>query len=334
MAMLAILILPLMILGWTAIAVVYPTAVASMANAGPHGFSEVLYAFSSQTANNGSAFGGLTGHILFYNLAGAVSMFIGRFWMIRAGDGDCRIACSEKDGGGLERHLPDHQRAFRRAARRRDPHRRRSHLLPCARARAHRRASRDAGRQRVLERTFGVIPMETIKGCASALPATALLDPAIVVPAIGQAFVKLDPRTLAKNPVMFVLEMVTLLTTVLLTRDIMTRCARHRLRAADRHLACGLPCCSPISPRLWRKGAARRAGRYVCAGRAPRRAPSASCRRDIHELYEVRVGRRTGSGRSRHLRGRRHHPRRRRSDRGHCLGHRGRRHRRVRPGHP
>lgn len=82
MAMLAILILPLMILGWTAIAVVYPTAVASMANAGPHGFSEVLYAFSSQTANNGSAFGGLTGNILFYNLAGAVAMFVGRFWMI------------------------------------------------------------------------------------------------------------------------------------------------------------------------------------------------------------------------------------------------------------
>ena len=82
MAMLAILILPLMMLGWTAIAVVYPTAVASMANAGPHGFSEVLYAFVSQTANNGSAFGGLTGNILFYNLAGAVSMFIGRFWMI------------------------------------------------------------------------------------------------------------------------------------------------------------------------------------------------------------------------------------------------------------
>ncbi len=51
------------------------------------------------------------------------------------------------------------------------------------------------------------------------VPATTLLDPGIVVPAIGQAFVKLDPRTLAKNPVMFVLEMVTLLTTVLLVRD-------------------------------------------------------------------------------------------------------------------
>src|SRR5262249_27679320 len=54
------------------------------------------------------------------------------------------------------------------------------------------------------------------------MPVTTLLDPSIVIPAIGQAFVKLDPRTLAKNPVMFVLEMVTLLTTVLLVRDLAT----------------------------------------------------------------------------------------------------------------
>lgn len=82
MAMLAILVLPLMMLGWTAIAVVYEPAVASMGNSGPHGFSEVLYAFTSQAANNGSAFGGLTGNTPFYNLAGAVAMFVGRFWMI------------------------------------------------------------------------------------------------------------------------------------------------------------------------------------------------------------------------------------------------------------
>ncbi len=82
MAMLAILILPLMMLGWTAIAVVYPPAVASMANAGPHGFSEVLYAYTSQAANNGSAFAGLTGNTLFYNVSGAIAMFIGRFCMI------------------------------------------------------------------------------------------------------------------------------------------------------------------------------------------------------------------------------------------------------------
>ena len=82
MAMLAILILPLMILGLTAVAVVYPPAVASMANAGPHGFSEVLYAYSSQTGNNGSAFAGLSGNTPFYNLSGALAMLVGRFWMI------------------------------------------------------------------------------------------------------------------------------------------------------------------------------------------------------------------------------------------------------------
>jgi K+-transporting ATPase ATPase A chain len=81
MAMLAILVLPLMILGWTAVAVVFPPAVASMANAGPHGFTEVLYAYSSQTGNNGSAFAGLTGNT-FYNLTGAMAMFVGRFFMI------------------------------------------------------------------------------------------------------------------------------------------------------------------------------------------------------------------------------------------------------------
>src|SRR5438477_7499473 len=51
-------------------------------------------------------------------------------------------------------------------------------------------------------------------------PASALLDPKIVLPAIGSAFVKLDPRTLMKNPVMFVLEVVTALTTVILIRDL------------------------------------------------------------------------------------------------------------------
>ena len=82
MAMLAILVLPLMILGWTAVAVVYPPAVASMNNAGPHGFSEVLYAYSSQTGNNGSAFAGLSGNTLFYNITGAIAMFVGRFFMV------------------------------------------------------------------------------------------------------------------------------------------------------------------------------------------------------------------------------------------------------------
>ena len=54
------------------------------------------------------------------------------------------------------------------------------------------------------------------------MPVSALFDPKIVMPAIGSAFVKLDPRTLMKNPVMFVLEIVTALTTVILVRDLVT----------------------------------------------------------------------------------------------------------------
>ncbi len=82
MAMLAILILPLMYLGGTAVAMLVPTAVAATGNPGPHGFTEILYAYTSQTGNNGSAFAGLSGNTSFYNLTGAVAMFVGRFWMI------------------------------------------------------------------------------------------------------------------------------------------------------------------------------------------------------------------------------------------------------------
>jgi potassium-transporting ATPase potassium-binding subunit len=82
MAMLAILILPRMYLGWTAVAMLVPSAVASMANPGPHGFTEVLYAYTSADGNNGSAFAGLSGNTLFYNITLAIAMLVGRFWMI------------------------------------------------------------------------------------------------------------------------------------------------------------------------------------------------------------------------------------------------------------
>jgi potassium-transporting ATPase potassium-binding subunit len=82
MAMLAILVLPLMYLGWTAVAMLVPSAVAAMGNPGPHGFTEVLYAYVSQDGNNGSAFAGLSANMPFYNLSGAAAMLVGRFWMI------------------------------------------------------------------------------------------------------------------------------------------------------------------------------------------------------------------------------------------------------------
>jgi potassium-transporting ATPase potassium-binding subunit len=82
MAMLAILVLPLMYLGWTAIAVVTKDGLAGMANPGPHGFTEVLYAYTSADGNNGSAFAGLSANTLFYNITLAIAMLVGRFWMI------------------------------------------------------------------------------------------------------------------------------------------------------------------------------------------------------------------------------------------------------------
>ncbi len=82
MAMLAILCLPLMMLGLTALATVLPAGLAGPANAGPHGFTEILYAFTSAAANNGSAFAGLSGNTPFYNLTLGAGMLVGRFFVI------------------------------------------------------------------------------------------------------------------------------------------------------------------------------------------------------------------------------------------------------------
>jgi K+-transporting ATPase ATPase A chain len=82
MAMLAILILPLSILGFSAIATVAAAGLAGPANQGPHGFGEILYAYTSATGNNGSAFAGISANTMFYNTTIGLAMFIGRFLMI------------------------------------------------------------------------------------------------------------------------------------------------------------------------------------------------------------------------------------------------------------
>jgi K+-transporting ATPase ATPase A chain len=82
MAMLTILVLGASVLGFTALATAIPEGQAGPLNHGPHGFSEILYAFASQTGNNGSAFAGLTGDTPFYDVVGGLAMLIGRFGMI------------------------------------------------------------------------------------------------------------------------------------------------------------------------------------------------------------------------------------------------------------
>ncbi|MGL4197279.1 MAG: potassium-transporting ATPase subunit KdpA [Allorhizobium sp.] len=75
----AVLILPLVILGFTAVSAMLPFAVASIGTAGPHGLSEILYAYTSAAGNNGSAFGGLTGNTVWYNTTLGIAMLLGRF---------------------------------------------------------------------------------------------------------------------------------------------------------------------------------------------------------------------------------------------------------------
>jgi len=83
MAMLYLLIFPLVILGLAAVTVLMPNlGLSALANHGPHGLSEILYAYASATGNNGSAFGGLTTNTHWYNYSLGVAMFLGRFMMI------------------------------------------------------------------------------------------------------------------------------------------------------------------------------------------------------------------------------------------------------------
>ena len=82
MTMLAILILPLAMLGFAAVAAVTDAGLAGLLNQGPHGFAEILYAYTSAAANNGSAFAGLTANSPFYNLTLGIGMLLGRFGMI------------------------------------------------------------------------------------------------------------------------------------------------------------------------------------------------------------------------------------------------------------
>ena len=81
MASLLILIMPITVLGLTAIAIMINAGKATIFNPGPHGFSEVLYLFTSQGNNNGSAFAGIDGNNPFYNISGGVAMMIGRFFL-------------------------------------------------------------------------------------------------------------------------------------------------------------------------------------------------------------------------------------------------------------
>ena len=242
MAMLAILVLSMSILGFTALAVVLPVGTGAMANAGPHGFTEALYGYASATANNGSAFAGLSADVPFWNTTSGPRDVHRAVHGDHPDAGDRRLVGEEEDRAGLGWHLPDPQPVVRRPGDRRDRHHRWIDLLPGRRrsARSSSRLAMHAGthlRQAANARlrtsllraaksetgrppqTKSTRPMntQTRQRSASSIP-----DPAILVPAIWQSVVKLDPRVMIRNPVMFVVEIVATLTTIIFVRDLAT----------------------------------------------------------------------------------------------------------------
>jgi K+-transporting ATPase ATPase A chain len=105
LSVIAVAVPPLMVLGLAALASVLPAGLAGPLAKGPHGFSEILYAFSSAAANNGSAFGGLSGNTPFYNLTLALGMFIGRFGVILP-------VLAIAGGLAAKRHVPQSSGSF------------------------------------------------------------------------------------------------------------------------------------------------------------------------------------------------------------------------------
>ncbi len=122
LAMLAVLIYPLVVLGFTGASVLLQTALDSLNNSGPHGLSEILYAYASANANNGSAFAGLNGNTLWFNSTLGIAMLLGRFAYVVPVLALGRIAGREEEDSRFRRHLPDRRAAVRRPAGRRDRH--------------------------------------------------------------------------------------------------------------------------------------------------------------------------------------------------------------------
>ncbi len=136
LAMLAVLIYPLSVLGFSAASVMLKTALDSLGNSRSARPREILYAFASTNANNGSAFAGLTGNTLWYNTTLGLAMFIGRFAYVIPVLAMAGSLAAKKKAPRFGGHLPDPWAAVRRPAARRDRHPLPAAIFPGARARA------------------------------------------------------------------------------------------------------------------------------------------------------------------------------------------------------
>ena len=156
LAILALLVLPLVILGFSAISAMIPVGLSSLANAGPHGLSEILYAYSSAAGNNGSAFAGLNANTNWYNTTLGITMFLGRFAYIVPMMAIAGSLAAKTKIPGFGWQLPHPWDDVRGPFGWRDPDPRRPAIFPGAGAQPHRRALPDARRKNLL---IGVNPM-------------------------------------------------------------------------------------------------------------------------------------------------------------------------------
>ncbi len=197
---------------------IYPAALRSLNNGGPHGLSEVVYAFTSAAANNGSAFAGLNANTDWYNYALAFNMFVGRFAVIVPVLAIAGSLAAKKTSPPSSGTFPDERSALHHPPPQRRPDRRRAHLFPGPFPRPDRRAIPHAGRPHLL----------THELANSDLPFSIL--PSFGRPS-GRPFKKLDPRVQWRSPVMFVVLLGALWTSVI------TDCPLQRLQLSDHALA-------------------------------------------------------------------------------------------------
>ncbi len=150
LAVLTFLVMPRGVLVLGGLSAVLPAAVASIQDPGPHGLSEILYAYSSATGNNGSAFAGFAAGTPFHATLQGIAMLLGRYAFIVPMLAIAGSLAGKRIVPASSGTFPTDGAAVRDAARRGDPDRRRPDLLPGARARPDRRAPRDAGRRHLL----------------------------------------------------------------------------------------------------------------------------------------------------------------------------------------
>ena len=283
LAMFAVLIYPLSVLGFSAASVLLQTALDSLNNAGPHGLSEIIYAFASANANNGSAFAGLNGNTPWFNTTLGIVMLLGRFAYVDPGAGARGRAGRQEEGAGFGGHLPDHRAAVRRPADRRRRHPLPAAIFPGARAGAGRRAFPDARRQGVL--TAGLIRLEL--SMSTKAKAQGLFDPAIIRSGGARRAAQARSARAGAQPGDFrhrggLGSSSPASSSATSSRRRLRRCSPARSRSG-----CGSRCCSPISPRRWRRDAARRRPRALRRSRSDTRAKRYVDPKNLRGAYEA-----------------------------------------------